>query len=123
MYVFPDVAEAGRGLESPPTPEAPLSVAYQTLLEATDRFCPLAYGQGGHKLGEGEYGEVFHSTISLAPRLGTKEIAVKVLKNTVSHNKTCIESGHSDCVSQVLVYMYVMHRASPVSQTWISSSY
>lgn len=53
---------------------------YQTLHTATGGFCQTAYNSGGHKLGEGGSGEVFHCLIALVEGQQPQNVAVKVLR-------------------------------------------
>lgn len=57
---------------------AAVHVPYATLHNATEGFSSVSYAQGGHKLGEGGSGQVFHCRISLVGDQGEQEIAVKV---------------------------------------------
>lgn len=58
-----------------------MNVPYKTLLEVTGGFSQVQYEEGGHKLGEGGSGEVFHCTISSGESQQGVEVAVKVLGN------------------------------------------
>ena len=51
---------------------------------ATGGFSPLAHSQGGHKLGEGGSGEVFHCELSLEGGR-PQDVAVKVFRSEVSY--------------------------------------
>ena len=56
------------------------AVPYQTILAATADFSPRPLAEGGHKLGEGGSGEVFHCSLSISGSQERIEIAVKVLR-------------------------------------------
>jgi hypothetical protein len=56
------------------------AVPYQTILSATADFSPRPLAEGGHKLGEGGSGEVFHCSLSISGGQERIEIAVKVLR-------------------------------------------
>ena len=72
-----------RSLEAMPISSTNLvKVEYKRLMSATSNFNQLSYKEGGNKLGEGGFGEVFHCRLSLGGR--SLEIAVKVLSNKVS---------------------------------------
>lgn len=60
---------------------AAVHVPYATLHNATEGFSSVSYSQGGHKLGEGGSGQVFHSRLSLVGGEGEQEVAVKVFKD------------------------------------------
>ena len=65
----------------PLAPAAPaISIPYETLHVATGGFSPLAHSQGGHKLGEGGSGEVFHCELSLEGGR-PQDVAVKVFRS------------------------------------------
>ena len=69
-------------LESLPTSDLP-EVPYDVLKKASGHFDQLAYREGGHKLGSGGFGEVFHCQLNL---LGAeREVAVKALLTKVNH--------------------------------------
>lgn len=68
-------------LEAPPTPVGLEEVKYEVLVEATDQFDDTLYKEGGHKVGEGGFGEVFHCSLIL--QNGPVHAAVKVLFNQV----------------------------------------
>ena len=75
-----------------PTGEFPMNVPYKTLLEVTGEFSQVPYEEGGHKLGEGGSGEVFHCTISTGQEEHGLEVAVKVLGNRAG-TKVRLEAG------------------------------
>ncbi len=56
---------------------------YTTLYEGTDHFSKLPYKEGGYKLGEGGFGEVFWCRVMVGGC--EKPAAVKVLNKVVSH--------------------------------------
>lgn len=56
-------------------------VRYEVLLEATRQFDKTPYKEGGHKVGEGGFGEVFQCSLLL--QKGRVHAAVKVLLNQV----------------------------------------
>lgn len=56
-------------------------VKYDVLMEATENFDPTPYKEGGRKVGEGGFGEVFQCLLVL--RSGPVHAAVKVLLNKV----------------------------------------
>ena len=59
-----------------------VGIEYKVLLEATGHFDKTPLDSGGHKLGEGGFGEVFHCKLDIS---GERiEVAVKVLRNKVS---------------------------------------
>ena len=64
--------EAPSGLEE---------VRYEVLLEATWHFDQTPYKEGGHKVGEGGFGEVFQCSLMLSR--GRVHVAVKALLNQV----------------------------------------
>lgn len=69
--------------------EVPLGleeVDYEILLEATGQFDQTPYKEGGHKVGEGGFGEVFQCSLML--QKGRVHAAVKVLLNQV-HDCKC----------------------------------
>ena len=57
-------------------------VPYQTLHRATAGFSAIPHANGGHKLGEGGSGEVFHCCISLVDGEKAQDVAVKVLQRS-----------------------------------------
>lgn len=61
---------------------AAVHVPYATLHNATEGFSSVPYAQGGHKLGEGGSGQVFHCRLSLVGGEGEHEVAVKVFSET-----------------------------------------
>lgn len=63
-------------------PKEPVEVPYEVLSEATAHFSQLPYKEGGHKLGEGGFGEVFWCRVQVGG--GEVEAAVKVLREKVS---------------------------------------
>lgn len=69
-------------LEPPPTPAGLEEVKYEVLVEATEQFDRTPYKEGGHKVGEGGFGEVFQCSLVL--RNGPVTAAVKVLLNQVT---------------------------------------
>lgn len=75
-----------------PTGEFPMNVPYKTLLEVTGGFSQVHYEEGGHKLGEGGSGEVFHCTISSGEDKEGLEVAVKVLGSRAG-TKVSLEAG------------------------------
>lgn len=77
---------------------AAVHVPYATLHNATGGFSSVSYAQGGHKLGEGGSGEVFHCRISLVGGQGEQEIAVKVFLRAKDEKVSdhCISSCHLD---------------------------
>lgn len=60
---------------------AAVHVPYAALHNATEGFSSVSYAQGGHKLGEGGSGQVFHCRLSLTGGEGEQEVAVKVFKD------------------------------------------
>lgn len=69
-------------LEAPPTPAGLEEVKYEVLMEATRLFDKTPYKDGGHKVGEGGFGEVFQCSLVLQNGT-TVNAAVKVLLNQV----------------------------------------
>ena len=67
--------------EPPPTPAGLEEVKYEVLMEATAGFDRTPYKEGGHKVGEGGFGEVFQCSLVLQG--GPVHAAVKVLLNKV----------------------------------------
>ena len=67
--------------EPPPTPAGLEEVRYEVLVGATSRFDRTPYKDGGHKVGEGGFGEVFQCILTLQD--GPIHAAVKVLLNKV----------------------------------------
>ena len=59
-------------------------VAYSVLDSATLHFDPRPYRDGGHKLGSGGFGEVFHCELEI--RGTTRQVAVKALLTQVQHD-------------------------------------
>lgn len=68
-------------LEAPPTPAGLEEVKYEVLKTATGQFDRTPYKDGGHKVGEGGFGEVFQCSLVL--QNGPVNVAVKVLHNQV----------------------------------------
>lgn len=68
--------------ELPPASDNLEEVRYEELVEATDHFDNTPYKEGGHKVGEGGFGEVFQCHLML--QNGLVHVAVKVLLNKVS---------------------------------------
>lgn len=68
-------------LEAPPTPAGLEEVKYEVLMTATGQFDRTPYKEGGHKVGEGGFGEVFQCSLVL--QNGPVNVAVKVLHNQV----------------------------------------
>ncbi len=68
-------------LEAPPTPIGLEEVKYEVLMAATAGFDRTPYKEGGHKVGEGGFGEVFQCSLVLQG--GPVHAAVKVLLNKV----------------------------------------
>ncbi len=58
-------------------------MSYSHVLEATGGLDETPHSEGGHKLGEGGFGEVFYCRLTI--RGETTEAAVKVLRKRVSH--------------------------------------
>lgn len=58
-----------------------MDVPYATLYEGTNHFSELPYKEGGHKLGEGGFGEVFWCRMTVGGR--EREVAVKILNKVV----------------------------------------
>lgn len=56
-------------------------VSYAQLEEACGHFDDVLYREGGHKLGSGGFGEVYHCHLTLAG--SAKEVAVKALISKV----------------------------------------
>ena len=56
-------------------------VAYSVLDGATLHFDPRPFQDGGHKLGSGGFGEVFHCELEMRGR--TRQVAVKALLTQV----------------------------------------
>jgi len=69
-------------LPLPPPPAHLEEVKYNLLEEATGNFDRTPYKDGGHKIGEGGFGEVFQCWLTL--RSGRVHAAVKILLNNVS---------------------------------------
>lgn len=67
--------------EAPLTPAGLEEVRYEVLMEATAGFDRTPYKEGGHKVGEGGFGEVFQCSLVL--QRGPVHAAVKVLLNKV----------------------------------------
>ena len=67
--------------EAPPTPAGLEEVKYEVLLDATGQFDRAPYKEGGHKIGEGGFGEVFQCSLVL--KSGPVHAAVKVFLNQV----------------------------------------
>lgn len=63
-------------------PQGPAEIAYSSLRKGTNSFSQLPYKEGGHKLGEGGFGEVFYCRTVVHER--AVETAVKVLNSMVS---------------------------------------
>ena len=63
-------------------PQGPAEIAYSSLQKGTNSFSQLPYKEGGHKLGEGGFGEVFYCRTVVHER--AVETAVKVLNSMVS---------------------------------------
>ena len=81
-------------LESLPTSDL-IEVAYGVLKEACGDFAELAYRDGGHKLGSGGFGEVFHCYLNL---LGSeREVAVKALLTKVGRGALSLSLSLSPC--------------------------
>ena len=55
-------------------------VPYAVLEEACGHFDLVPYSDGGHRLGSGGFGEVFHCRLQLQ---GEREVAVKALLTKV----------------------------------------
>ena len=72
--------------EAPPTPAGLEEVKYKVLMEATAGFNRTPYKEGGHKVGEGGFGEVFQCSLVLQG--GPVHAAVKVLLNKVRQSYT-----------------------------------
>ena len=68
-------------LEAPPTPAGLEEIKYEVLMTATGQFDRTPYKEGGHKVGEGGFGEVFQCSLVL--QNGPMNVAVKVLHNQV----------------------------------------
>ena len=77
----PPTPANGSSLEPPPTPVGLEEVKYEVLEEATAGFDRTPYKEGGHKVGEGGFGEVFQCSLVLQG--GPVHAAVKVLLNKV----------------------------------------
>ena len=63
-------------------------VSFSVLVEATRNFDRTPYKDGGHKVGEGGFGEVFQCLLPL--RNGTVHAAVKVLLNKVRNGASSL---------------------------------
>ena len=63
-------------------------VGYGVLLEATRQFDQTPYREGGHKVGEGGFGEVFQCSLVL--QKGRIHAAVKVLLNQVNTRNSIV---------------------------------
>lgn len=56
-------------------------MSYDDVLKATGEFNGTPFEDGGHKLGQGGFGQVFYCKMDLGE--GTQEIAVKVFSDKV----------------------------------------
>lgn len=81
-----------------------INVPYETLHSATGGFSSALYAQGGHKLGEGGSGEVFHCKIPLMGGWGAQEIAVKVLWRSEDQKAVSAHCTSCTSVTQELLY-------------------
>ena len=77
-----DVPETTPPRATPTETAGPVQIPYHVLEEASGNFDQLPYKEGGHKLGEGGFGEVFHCLLRLGGGAPV-EAAVKVLSNKV----------------------------------------
>ena len=98
---------------TPTETAGPVEIPYQVLEEASGNFNQLPYKEGGHKLGEGGFGEVFHCLLRLGGGAPV-EAAVKVLSNKVGGAE---EGG----VDQEFIGCLLSCRRAAVVQ-WTSSS-
>ena len=60
-----------------------VEVPYQVLEEASNHFDQVLYKDGGHMLGSGGFGEVFHCQVKLPGFTEEKEVAIKALLTKV----------------------------------------
>lgn len=93
-------------LEAPPTPAGLEEVKYEVLMTATSQFDRTPYKEGGHKVGEGGFGEVFQCSLVL--QNGPVNVAVKVL-----HNQVCFQQGVAFQTVPLLVTLTVMECPPP----------
>lgn len=85
----PDVSHLISPSPSPAPTAPPISleprptrlVSYDDVLKATGEFNETSFEDGGHKLGQGGFGQVFYCKMDLGE--GMQEIAVKVFSDKV----------------------------------------